>query len=77
MNIFRIRRVLLDLLAQTADVNVHCAHITRVFISPDYVQKILTAVDLVRIEYKQLKDIKFLSCNLCRSHRRGGCHSPS
>ena len=43
---------------------IHSSHIARIFISPDNIQKVFTAVNLVRIKYKQLKHIKFFRCQI-------------
>ena len=64
MNKFRVARILLNLLAQTANMNIDRTYIARILVSPDNIQKILAAVHLIGIEYKQLENIEFLGCEI-------------
>ena len=60
VDILRIARVLLDLLAQSPDMDIHRPDVARILVSPDNVEQVLSAVNLIRIEDKQLKDIELL-----------------
>ena len=60
MYVFRVARIALDLLAQTADVYVHGADVAGVLVAPHNVQQVFTAVYFIRVKYQQLQDIKLL-----------------
>ena len=54
MHILRLARIALDLFSQTPHMNIYRTHISRLFVSPHKIQKILPAVDFVRVVDKKL-----------------------
>ena len=48
----------------SADMYIDSSCVTGILISPYDIQKIFSAVYLVRIEYQQLQHIKFLGCEV-------------
>ena len=62
--IFRLTGIGLDLFSQAADMYIYGTDISRIFIAPYDIQKIFSAVYLVRIEYQQFQHIKFLGCEV-------------
>ena len=56
--IFRLTGICLDLLTETADMYVHGPYISRIFISPYDIQKVLSAVYFVGIENQKFKQIE-------------------
>jgi len=64
VNVFRITWIYFNLLAQSSDMYIYRSCISRIIISPDKIQKIFPAVDLVRIHRQQLKYIKFFRCQI-------------
>ena len=66
--IFRLTGIGLDLFSQAADMYIYGTHISRIFITPDNVEQILSAVHLVRMKDQKLQHIKFFgSCLLYTS----------
>ena len=70
MYIFGLARVGLDLFAETTDMYVHSSDISRILISPNDIQKVLTAVNFVRVEHQKFQHVKLfcgkidlLACN--------------
>ena len=64
MYIFRLTGIGLDLFSQAADMYIYGTDISRIFIAPYDIQKIFSAVYLVRIKYKEFQNIEFLGCQI-------------
>ena len=64
MYILRVAWILLYLLPKPSYMYVHRPRITRVLVSPDDVQEVLSAVHFIRILSKKLKKIEFLRCQV-------------
>ena len=57
--ILRVARIYLNLFSQSPDMYIYGTHISRIFITPDNVEQILSAVHLVRMKDQKLQHIKF------------------
>ena len=59
MYVFRLTWFRLDLLSQPSDMYINGTCIPRIVIAPDQIQKILSAVYLVRIQHQKLQYFEF------------------
>lgn len=64
MYILRLTGICLNLLTESPDVYIHRPDISRIIITPDRIQQMVTAVDFIRIQRHQLQQIKFLRCQI-------------
>ena len=60
MYILRVAWFAFDLFTQTADMYVNSSDIARIIITPDRIEKLFTAVYLIRMNHEQFKKIKLL-----------------
>ena len=58
--ILRVARIYLNLFSQSPDMYIYGTDISRIFITPDNVEQILSAVHLVRMKDQKLQHIKIL-----------------
>ena len=64
MHIPGLAWIALDLLPQPSDMHIHSAHIPRIFIAPNKIEQILSAIYLIGMMHKQLQKIKLLRCKV-------------
>ena len=50
MHVTGLARIIFDLLTKSTDMDVHGSHVAGILVSLDDVQKVLSAVDFVRVE---------------------------